>query len=187
RPTGATVCSLAYGQSWARSASCANGNCCGFVCRDVQTDTLNCGACGTVCNGTNGTPTFSSGSCGIICGAAFLNCNGSLIDGCEVNRTSDVQNCNGCGNACPGQGQASANAACVSSACAFSCVGENYDVDNNPSNGCEWIDSPTGNHTNASATSLGSHDCTDSTVSFNGTMLSDSRSHSPAINGFDSA
>jgi len=59
-------------------------------------------------------------------------------------------------------------------------------VDNNPSNGCEFLDGPQGNHTSGTAVNLGSHDCFDTTISYSGTMLSDSRTHAnPAVTGFD--
>jgi hypothetical protein len=151
------------------------------------TDVANCGNCNQPCGGANGTPFCTNGQCGLNCNFPFANCNGFLQDGCEINVSTDSTNCNSCGNACPGRGLPTANAACSGGACSFSCVGENYDVDNNPSNGCEQLDSPLNNHDLAHATSLGSHDCNDSTISWNGVITSDSRTHSPAVPGFNGA
>jgi hypothetical protein len=85
--------------------------------------------------------------------------------------------------------QPNTNVTCNQGACTFSCQGEYYDVNGNQSDGCEAADSPTGNHTQASALDLGSVSCFDvPRQSVNGTMLSDARVHTnPAITGFDTA
>ena len=102
--------------------------------------------------------------------------------------TTTPANCGSCGNTCPGTGSTAANVACVGgTSCTFSCQGENYDVNNNPANGCEVVDAPTGNHVQASAVNVGSVPCNDgSTISATGKILSDARLHqSPAVTGFD--
>jgi len=134
------------------------------------------------------TPFCTNGSCGFNCNAGFQNCNGIPGDGCETNITSNPQNCSSCGNVCPGFGQATANVSCSGAACTFSCQGENYDTDNNPGNGCEQLDSPQNNHGTGSPgvpTNLGSHDCTDGTISWNGVVPSDSRTHLPVVQNFN--
>lgn len=81
---------------------CAQGYCCdepytlcgGTVCRDLDSDILNCGACGNHCNAL-GNETCVDGRCA--CGSS------SYPDACAggcVNFDSDVFNCGGCGNAC---------------------------------------------------------------------------------------
>jgi hypothetical protein len=77
---------------------------------------------------------------------------------------------------------------CSGGACTFSCVGENYDVDGHPANGCEVPDSPTGNHTQATATLLGQLPCDDTASSFDrlGVIPSDARLHeNPLVSGFN--
>lgn len=104
--------------------------------------------------------------------------------------TSTINNCGQCANVCPGIGQPNDNVTCdASQQCTFSCQGETYDVNHNPADGCEDTDSPTGNHTQATATASGSiSDCdgTGTTVSLSGTLYSDDRVHEqPAVSGFD--
>ena len=88
---------------------------------------------------------------------------------------------------CPGAGQPFANVACAGGQCSFSCQGEHYDVNGSTADGCESPDSPQGNHTQNTATFLGSFDCNDaSTISVNGRVVSDARVHElPPILGFD--
>jgi len=105
---------------------------------------------------------------------------------------STVTDCGSCGNACPGNGNTTDVVTCTNQACTFVCVGENYDVDGNPANGCEVAASPQGNHTAATAINLGSYDCVDSDsyaafAEITGTFPSDTRTHQPAINGFDAS
>ena len=103
---------------------------------------------------------------------------------------STVTDCGTCGNVCPGNGLATDVVTCTSQACTFACVSENYDVDTNEANGCEVAASPQGDHTLGSAINLGTCDCYDSDSygqlsQIAGTFPSDTRTHQPAINGFD--
>jgi len=68
--------------------------------RSLSGDVANCGACGNVCNGTNGTPSCSSGACSITCSSNYRNCDGNLSNGCEVNINTDPNNCGNCGTTC---------------------------------------------------------------------------------------
>ncbi len=104
--------------------------------------------------------------------------------------TSSPTNCGMCGNVCPGYQQTADNVTCQNgNTCTFSCQGENYDVDNNPANGCEAVDNPQGNHAQASSANDGSvSDCDSGGVDFTltGRILSDKRVHeNAAIVGFD--
>jgi hypothetical protein len=75
---------------------------CGGVCLDLQTDTANCGACGTTCMAGQA---CVAGTCG--CRSGSMACGGSCID-----LQTDTNNCGMCGNACP------MGRSCVAGACA---------------------------------------------------------------------
>lgn len=63
---------------------------------DILTDTSNCGAIGTVCNG--GTPSCVKGKC---CASGQINCLVSGVPTC-VTASSNNSHCGNCGNACAG-------------------------------------------------------------------------------------
>lgn len=87
---------------------------------------------------------------------------------------------------CPGNGQASAAVDCVQQTCTLSCKGENYDVDQAATNGCEVPDTPTNNHSQGTATDLGSEGACDAKPlkQAKGSLPSDKRTHDPAVPGF---
>jgi hypothetical protein len=107
--------------------------------------------------------------------------------------TSTVTSCGSCGNVCPGNGFATDIVTCNSQQqCTFACVGEDYDANDNPADGCEVPANPKGDHTTAAAINLGSYYCTDSDsyaamAEIVGQFPSDTRTHQPAITGFDSS
>lgn len=135
-------------------AGCANSVCGIAVCNqfykdcdnkavdgcevNTSTDPMNCGACGAVCgNVANGSPGCANGICGIgACTAPFQDCNKNPFDGCEINLTTDVNNCGGCGKVCPAV--AHGTASCANSACGVGTCHAGYkDCNNNPVDGCE--------------------------------------------------
>jgi hypothetical protein len=102
---------------------------------NTNTDPKNCGGCGMPCSNNHGTPSCAGGVCAIACDAGFKDCDGDVTNGCEVDTTSNVNNCNTCGNICPPQG---GTPACVNSACTVSmCAAGKGDCDGNSGNGCE--------------------------------------------------
>jgi hypothetical protein len=104
---------------------------------NLTTDPNHCGACPNVCSKTNGTSSCSSGNCGITCNAGFGNCDGSAANGCETNLTNDVNNCNGCGAKCT-NGANATSMVCSGAACKVNtCAADFFDIDTQPSNGCE--------------------------------------------------
>ncbi|MFO0651193.1 MAG: MXAN_6577-like cysteine-rich protein [Polyangiales bacterium] len=80
---------------------------CGSVCRDLQTDNSNCGACGRTCPSGN---VCVSGSCSLTCASGFANCSGVCRD-----LQTDNNNCGACARAC------SSGQVCLSGTCTISC------------------------------------------------------------------
>ncbi len=142
----AHACNLANATAKCSNGACAIAQCAtGFADCDgnpangcevnLGTSVANCGACGAACSNNNGVPSCSAGKCAIACSAGFADCNHSASDGCEVNTTSNVNNCATCGNVCPANG---GTPACVNGACGVSsCSAGKADCDGNPANGCE--------------------------------------------------
>lgn len=89
--------------------TCGNGYRC---TTNLSNDSNNCGACGKVCPDSFGylnlTSTCVNGSCETACakklaGGKFWNyadCNSVFEDGCEINVSTDPNNCGSCGNKC---------------------------------------------------------------------------------------
>ena len=78
---------------------------------DISVDSTNCGACGNVCASGQ---VCSQGQCvssSITCQSGFADCNGSLVDGCEVNTATDPQHCGSCTSNCP-SGSSCTNGQC---------------------------------------------------------------------------
>src|SRR5207248_2675590 len=89
-----------------------NEDCCGSgACTSLLT-TQNCGACGNACAPQHATPTCVGNSCQILkCDTGFGDCDKDPATGCEVDLTTNAQNCGTCGHACK------ANETCTGSAC----------------------------------------------------------------------
>src|SRR5262249_23041263 len=119
QPAGSKICSgnnpqqCASNGQWQNepactmeTPTCSAGECictetmCNSGCVDLQTDKLNCGACGRSCALANASTTScNGGACAPTCQAGYLNCNVPVPpapdDGCE---------CAGpmcCGSSCP--------------------------------------------------------------------------------------
>jgi hypothetical protein len=104
---------------------------------NVTSSVNNCGTCGHVCPAVpNATPGCSSGVCGIgSCNAGYGDCDHNPANGCEVNVTSDVNNCGACGHVCA---LPNATPACSSSACRIVACNPGYaDCNAIAADGCE--------------------------------------------------
>jgi hypothetical protein len=121
----ASPCALAHATAQCTSGSCAIGMCtgpyrdCNNMAADgcesnIHTDVQNCGGCQNACNLPNATPECDAGTCQITtCNMGFGDCNTDPSDGCEVDFSSDNQNCGSCGFQCfPGSH-------CFDGACGF--------------------------------------------------------------------
>ncbi|MDP3276996.1 MAG: hypothetical protein Q8Q09_17525 [Deltaproteobacteria bacterium] len=96
---------------------------------------LNCGACNNNCSVANSTASCAAGRCSFVCTPGFSDCDRVPGNGCEVDTTSNVAHCGGCGMMCPTV--ANAVAQCSSGACRFACLPNFADCDSVPTNGCE--------------------------------------------------
>ncbi|MBW1807034.1 MAG: S8 family serine peptidase [Deltaproteobacteria bacterium] len=107
------VCSFAHASASCNSGICEIGSCDSgyFDCDNdpnsgceshQETDPDNCGACGTVCGPyPNATAGCLANQCAIgECDQGFDDCDGLLATGCEMDVTSDLNNCGACGVVC---------------------------------------------------------------------------------------
>ena len=88
------------------AASCSSGlEDCGGACVDLQTDSTNCGSCGTLCGSGL---VCANGSCSNSgCDTGKTECSGSC-----VNLQNDPGHCGSCGNAC-GSGEQCSVGLCI--------------------------------------------------------------------------
>ncbi len=121
--------------------TCATGfaSCDGNARNGCEADTRSalehCGGCGQLCAPTHATGTCENGACRVLsCAAGFLDCDGDPKNGCEVSSASNVDNCGGCGKACP---STNAAASCAAGLCQFTCKSGYQDCDGKAGNACE--------------------------------------------------
>ncbi len=112
-------------------------------------DVNNCGSCGKVCSLPNASATCTNSLCAIAsCANGYVDCNHTANDGCEIDTTTNVDNCGGCGTVC-----SSANIptrVCSGSKCTGTCASGWADCNNNKqTDGCEV-------HTDADVNNCGS-------------------------------
>ncbi|MFO0623874.1 MAG: hypothetical protein U0745_20980 [Polyangia bacterium] len=147
-------CGNACTKVGATTPACSAGSCTSTVCTgayrtckagpvngcetDTATNAGNCGTCGKVCGAVaNGVAGCAASNCGIAsCNANFDNCDGVLANGCEINTSTNIAHCGGCGKACPAY--ANAVAQCKTSACSMGACNAGYlDCNMNSTDGCE--------------------------------------------------
>jgi hypothetical protein len=137
------------------NAAAPTGYQCGFDCNppyencdsievngcetNKDTDVTNCGACGNICNTTNGTPSCNGGSCAIQCvvvaNVLYGDCTGGPADGCET-PLNTTQHCGACGNACNPQN--TTGPVCTAGGCSYGACNPGFDdCDGILANGCE--------------------------------------------------
>ncbi len=141
------VCSVSNGAPACVGGRCAVAACnAGFADCDGQagngcetnlgTSPSACGACGAVCNVSNGTAGCASGRCTVAsCAQGYADCNANAADGCETRTDTDPRACGACGRACalPNAVAGCAGGACVVAACSAGFA----DCDGQAGNGCE--------------------------------------------------
>jgi Putative metal-binding motif len=115
-----------------------NRICCGNAgCKNSGSDVNNCLGCNIVCSVAHGTPGCDAMKGCVIgsCNAPYKDCDGQYANGCEIDTSSDVNNCTGCGTKCTVN---NGTPACVNSQCVVGSCGPPFkDCNNNPGDGCE--------------------------------------------------
>ena len=93
---------------------------CAGNCVNLQTDSTNCGACGTTCTFPHASATCDDGVCTLgACDAGFADCDGDPDTGCEQDVRGDPAHCGACEHACEAPPHGSAT--CANSTCGFTC------------------------------------------------------------------
>jgi hypothetical protein len=97
----------------------------------------NCGACGRACDLSHAEARCAGGACQIAeCLDPWIRCNTDDDDGCEVNSSTDAQNCGGCGMVCT---SLHGSPSCVNSRCVIECADGFGDCDKDARTGCETV------------------------------------------------
>ena len=101
----------------------------------LDTDPVNCSACGNRCVLANATAVCRAGGCAVgACAAGFADCDGVAANGCEVALGADALHCGSCPLAC---NATNGTATCVASVCRIACAAGFGNCDGNVANGCE--------------------------------------------------
>lgn len=122
-----------------KSSSCASGTkSCGGACVSVLRPEFGCdrASCGP-CSTANATSRCNhDGQCDVaVCHRGFRDCDGDQRNGCEVDLSTDVENCGSCGQACPVA--AHGKVACGDGCKIWRCDLGYEDCNQDASDGCE--------------------------------------------------
>lgn len=88
-----------------------------------------------------------------------------------------LDHCLHCGDVCLGQGLVGTVASCGASGCTIECDGDAYDVNGDPTDGCEAMDDQKNNHSMQTAFDMGDVTDCDAYQTAGGTMPSDGTQH----------
>ncbi len=121
---------------------------------DTTNDIENCGSCSYPCMPyANATTVCVEGTCQMSCNEPYVDCDGSIGTGCEIDIDHDPSNCGECGKQCSGADHA--DPACEQGDCALACKANYGDCDGNTENGCEIDLSLNKSHCGACNTACG--------------------------------
>lgn len=104
---------------------------------DITSDLANCGGCAMACGPlAHATAACVASTCTVAsCNGGFGDCNKVAADGCELDLSSNINNCGACGTAC--KPVPNADVSCGGGMCAFACKPGFSDCNGDPSDGCE--------------------------------------------------
>ena len=103
---------------------------------NLTNDLKNCGSCGNICEFDHANTSCEGGKCQIkSCSQGYLDCDGKIPNGCELNVTNNVNHCGACNNKCSFK---NASAKCESSKCEIKSCNSGYgNCDSKADTGCE--------------------------------------------------
>ncbi len=142
-----TACLFSRGSAVCVAGACAIGRCdTGFDNCDgdtnngcettLATSVAHCGACGRSCAFTQAAATCVAGACVLgACSTGAGNCDGVAANGCEVDTTTSITHCGGCGRPCPTRPNSVPS--CAAGVCGITCLPGFGNCDGNALNGCE--------------------------------------------------
>jgi hypothetical protein len=138
------ACTNAHGTTTCSAGACVPTCAAGYADCDgnaangceaaIDTSLENCGGCGKVCSGANGTAVCSSGICSVTCTANYADCDANVVNGCESYLLGDPKHCGTCATACTATG---GTPSCSAGVCGLTCDAQHADCDTLPANGCE--------------------------------------------------
>ncbi len=124
------------------SCGSADNGCGGTVSCGSCPDGESCGGggtpgqCGCTCSAPNATSSCSAGKCSIVkCQVGWADCDGDVVNGCETDIRTNLNNCGICGKSCAYD---NADALCTGGSCVLGpCHNGFANCDGAAANGCE--------------------------------------------------
>lgn len=129
---------------------------------DLTSSLTNCGACGKVCEATEGQDVAcKDGKCETACVGFTGDCDGNPANGCETDVSADLAHCGSC-SAAPCKDGPHGAAACDGGKCGLACEKGWGDCDGDSANGCELNLTADPNNCGTCGTSCEGKPCTNS-------------------------